>query len=551
MTTDPALAARTAPSADADPVTQRFREALGDAAVDRSQASRAAAETATFATQARVRGILRPRGRDEVQLCVRIAREEGVPLYPTSGGKNWGLGSRVPTADGAYLLDLGAMARILDYDAELAHVTIEPGVTFAQLAAFLRERGDQHFLSTTGSTPASSVVGNTVERGDGVGPLGDRAAHVCALEVVLGTGEVIETGFARFAGASAARAYRWGVGPSLDALFQQSNLGVVTRMTVWLSPRPAALLAFRFALADADALGPATEAIRALRLEGTLRSLVAVWNDFRVLSTRVNLPWDDASPSAALRREGLAALAGGEVAPWYGMGAVYAGSPALAEAARLRITEVLGPHVVDLCFEEQRRGDATIKRYGDAGRDLAAFGSGEAAFAVLSGQPQEASLRTAYFRKATLPPVGDRDLDRDRCGVLWSCPVVPLRAADVTRATAICEAILGEHSFEPMLALLAQHDRTAYLVPILIYDRDVPGDDARARACHDACLAALIAAGYLPYRLGVQSMGALPRPHDDSAALFERLRRAFDPDAVIAPGRYDMSRRGGDDDGHR
>ncbi len=532
--------------ADEDRVTQHFCDALGESAVDVRPASLDAAATATFATEARIRGILRPRSREEVQRCVRIARAEAVPLYPISGGKNWGLGSRVPTTDGAYLLDLGGMARILDYDAELAHVTIEPGVSFGQLATFLRERGERHLLSTTGSTPASSVIGNTVERGDGIGPLGDRAAHVCALEVVLGTGEVIETGFARFSGASAARAYRWGVGPSLDSLFQQSNLGIVTRMTVWLTPRPAALLAFRFAVGDASQLGSAMEAIRQLRLEGTLRSLVAVWNDFRVLSTRVNIPWGDASPRAILREE-LAALVGGEVAPWYGMGAVYAGSPALAEAARLRIAEVLGPHTADLIFEEQRRGASTIVHTANDGRSLAAFGSGDAAFALLGGQPQEASLASAYFRKEVLPPAGDRDLDRDRCGVMWSCPVVPLRATDIERAAAICETSMTDHGFEPMLALLAQHDRTAYLVPIIIYDRDVPGDDTRARTCHDACLAALIDAGYLPYRLGVQSMGALPQPNDDSVALFGRLKHAFDPDEILAPGRYDPRRARGDD----
>ena len=125
------------------------------------------------------------------------------------------------------------------------------------------------------------------------------------------------------------------------------------------------------------------------------------------------------------------------------------------------------------------------------------------------------------------------------CGVLWSCPVVPLRAAEVARAVAICEAMMLGHGFEPMLALLAQHDRSAYLVPILIYDRDTAGEDARARACHDALLAALIAAGFPPYRLGVQSMGALPEAADDSAAVLGRIKRALDPSGVLAPGRYE------------
>ena len=32
--------------------------------------------------------------------------------------------------------------------------------------------------------------------------------------------------------------YKGGYGPSVDGLFYQSNLGIVTKMGVWLMPRP-------------------------------------------------------------------------------------------------------------------------------------------------------------------------------------------------------------------------------------------------------------------------------------------------------------------------
>ena len=50
----------------------------------------------------------------------------------------------------------------------------------------------------------------------------------------------------------------------------------------------------------------------------------------------------------------------------------------------------------------------------------------------------------------------------------------------------------------------------------------------------------LCEAGYPPYRLGVQSMAAAPIPRDDSGAVMERLKRAFDPNGILAPGRYDF-----------
>ena len=45
----------------------------------------------------------------------------------------------------------------------------------------------------------------------------------------------------------------------------------------------------------------------------------------------------------------------------------------------------------------------------------------------------------------------------------------------------------------------------------------------------------LSAEGYLPYRLGIQSMSSLPTPHDDSGTLMQALKRALDPNDILAP----------------
>src|ERR1039458_5899909 len=212
------------------------------------------AETCTFSTGHRIPGIVRPGNLAEVQECVRIANRFRVPIYAISSGKNWGYGSRVPSADGCFLLDLGRMNRIVDFSEELAYVTVEPGVTQAQLHAFLRERGSHLWMDSTGASPECSLIGNTVERGFGHTPYGDHFAQCCGLEVVLPTGKVVETGFARFPGAHAAPAYRWGVGPALDGLFSQSNFGIVTRMTLWLMPAPEYFQAYYFLCEDHESV---------------------------------------------------------------------------------------------------------------------------------------------------------------------------------------------------------------------------------------------------------------------------------------------------------
>ena len=56
----------------------------------------------------------------------------------------------------------------------------------------------------------------------------------------------------------------------------------------------------------------------------------------------------------------------------------------------------------------------------------------------------------------------------------------------------------------------------------------------------DAMMRELCAAGYHPFRLGIQSMGAIPPPSDDSARLLRALKELMDPAHVLAPGRYGL-----------
>src|SRR5450755_2598671 len=130
---------------------RQWADVVGPENVITDGASLRAAETGTFATGHRIPAIVRPANRAEVQECMRIATRWQVPVYPISGGKNWGYGSRMPASDGCTLLDLGRMDRIVDFSEELAYVTVEPGVTQAQLFAFLRERRSSLWMDSTGA----------------------------------------------------------------------------------------------------------------------------------------------------------------------------------------------------------------------------------------------------------------------------------------------------------------------------------------------------------------------------------------------------------------
>src|SRR5205814_1400096 len=173
----------------------------------------------------------------QVATCVSIANDHHVPLYPVSRGRNWGLGSRVPPRD-AVALDLSHMAQIVALDERFGCLALEPGVTFQQVHDFLEERRSGWFLPVIGGPADASVLANCLERGDVSGPVSESAASLCDLEVVLANGKTVHTGYERFGPTALSSLSANPAGPAITGIFTQSNLGIVTRASLWLTRRP-------------------------------------------------------------------------------------------------------------------------------------------------------------------------------------------------------------------------------------------------------------------------------------------------------------------------
>ena len=499
------------------------------------------AETSTFSTGHRIPGIIRPGNLAEVQECVRVANRFRVPIYPISSGKNWGYGSRVPAADGCFLLDLGRMNRIVDFNEELAYVTVEPGVTQAQLYDFLRERGSKLWMDATGASPACSLIGNTVERGFGHTPYGDHFGNSCGLEIVLPTGRIVQTGFARFPGATAASSYRWGVGPSLDGLFSQSNLGIVTRMTLWLMPAPEYFQAYFFRCEEPEQLPALVDALRPLRLDHTIRGASHIANDYKVLSALEQYPWERAGGvtplPGALMRELHGEL---KIGSWNGSGALYGTKRQVKEARRL-LRRALGGIADKLQFLDDRTlrmASAFAKPYEfltgwNLKRTLALL---EPVYGLMKGIPTEHPLASTYWRRRT-PPPAVMDPDRDGCGLLWASPVAPASGRHASKLTALASGILLDRGFEPMISLTMITERSLACVVSIAFDRELAGEDARALDCYHHLMERLAANGYYSYRLGLLSMARGEQP-DSYSDLLRELKRTMDPAGILAPGRY-------------
>lgn len=491
-----------------------WRQALGEQHVVVDGPALQQAGTATFATTARVAAMLCPASAAQVQDCLRTASAHGLAVHPVSRGRNWGLGSRVPPVDGAVLLDLSRLDRILDFDEDLAYITVEPGVTFRQVHAFLRQRGSGLFCAVIGGAADASLIGNALERGDGIGPLQQRAQHAAAMEVVLANGLRIETGLGRWPQAMATPLHRAGLGPELDGLFLQSNLGVVTRMTFWLAPRPAFLQLFMLDIPDLPALAHTLDAVRGLTQRGVLGEAgFTFWNHYKLLARSHQYPWAAADAAAALLPQTLG------VAPWQASGAHYAASRALGHAARELVLEALSPFAKVTVLDSDTHAELLEQ-------------------SLFLGVPSDQNLASTYWRKRTPAPASDHDPDRDGCGVLFLCPVLPLQGAVAVPVLAQLAQLILDHGLEPNLGMHVAGQRTLLVYVALMYDRDLPGEDARALACHDALLALLLAQGHFPFRLGLPAQGRLPPAADDTAAVMAGIKAALDPANVLSPGRY-------------
>ncbi len=523
-----------------------WRAILGSEHVITDPVALAASQTATFATAQRIPAIIRPATREEVRSCVRIANLHRTAIYPVSTGKNWGFGSRVPARDGCVLMELNRLNRILDYDEQLAYVTVEPGVTFRQVHEFLRAQDSGLMLSITGSTPDSSIVGNTLERGFGWGPYTDRFAHVCDLEVVLPTGDLVHTGFGRFPNTKTTPVARWGLGPALDGLFTQSNFGIVTRLTQWLAPRPRYFQVCFFTISHGARLPDLIDAVQSLRFNWSSRIMVTLANDYRFLSVHGQYPWQalaNTRPFPPEVLEHIRMLWGADRwwnGAWNGLLGFYETSNEQGIAGRKVVIEALKGVVDRLGFADAMGTEISRwDRPGDLG--LAENSCTELVLAEggLLGVPGERGVAGTYWRKkGPIPRV--MDPDRDLCGVVICAPAVPFAGRHVGRAASIMAEAMTRYGFEPVLAATAISERLVHVVGMILYDREVPGEDERAASCHHAMLQSLADEGYLPYRLGIQAMNQLPKAVDDTDELLKTLKRVLDPNNILAPGRYGL-----------
>jgi 4-cresol dehydrogenase (hydroxylating) len=500
--------------------------------------------------------VVYPGSRDEVCAIVKIAAQHRLPVWTFSKGKNWGYGATMAAQDGAVIVILERMNRILEVNEELAYAVIEPGVTYRQLAGHLKSRAIKLWADCTDSTPEGSVLGNALDRGLGHTPHGDHFGNLCGLEVVLANGEVIQTGAAP-PDSPAWHTFKWGTGPYLEGLFSQSNFGIVTRAGIWLMPEPEAFQAFFCEVEQEENLPAVVDSLRRLALAGALRGTAHLINDVLCLSMLMQFPHDQGQPylSDDARRE-LRSRVG--ISPWSLTSGLY-GTALQVRANRALIRRELKPYG-KLTFIDQRelaRLEWLIRlvkriqrlpflswlgrllKYCLIGREpMEVFELVRNAVGILQGVPSEIVVRFAYFKSRQDRLKSDVNPPRDGCGLIWFAPVAPLTGSHVNRIFDLCRPVFRKHGFDFSVSVIVVNPRSAVLLMQIFYDKADPAETAKARVLYEELWALTAHAGYQQYRTNVANMHRLLEPVPQYQCLLDSMKRAVDPCGTLAPGRY-------------
>jgi glycolate oxidase len=194
----------------------------------------------------------------EVQAAVRMAVAAGVPFVARGSGT--GLAGGAVPLDGAVVIVLTKMNRVVSVDVESQSAWVEPGVLNLDLTRAVTGYG-LHFAPDPSSQQSCSIGGNVANNAGGPHCLADgvTSAHILAMEVVLPDGEVVVLG---------------GEEPEPDGLDLrgafvggEGMLGIATKVCVRLSRNPPAV---RTLLLDFAAVADGAQAVSAIIAAGVL-----------------------------------------------------------------------------------------------------------------------------------------------------------------------------------------------------------------------------------------------------------------------------------------
>lgn len=166
---------------------------------------------------------------EEVSAVLKFAHENNIPVTPRGAGTNL-VGSTVPH-NGAIILDLSHMNRILEIDKENFTATVEPGVILEDFQKYVEGLG--FFYPPDPGEKRASIGGNIATNAGGMRAVkyGVTRDYVMGLELVLADGTILTTG-------SKSRKDTTGLDVKDIVIGSEGTLAIITKALLRLIGKP-------------------------------------------------------------------------------------------------------------------------------------------------------------------------------------------------------------------------------------------------------------------------------------------------------------------------
>jgi hypothetical protein len=466
-----------------------------------------------------------PAGAIVIKEVLALANEFKIPLWPISGGRNFGYGTSLPVDSRSFIVDLSQLRRVY-IDVQSSTALIEPGVTQADLHAAIKKSGADLLVPTTGVGPNGNILGNALDGGYGLTPITDHFDAISELEGYWGNGTEFRHTYQDLNCPEMAKRWNAGTGYSWAGL---------------LRPEAARILVFEWKTNDAFINSQSELNKLAEDIPGI--GGIIMMNDCRILSTQVDTPLASLLMGEA-RANYLKRLAKErKISAWTGLGTLYGSRAAVAGSVkdirrRLKNCRVwsFSPNQIKQLQKIQNYlpqwGFSSLRRH---------FGALVNTLGTVEGYPIVAFLKIAYALDPTAKKLDVHSHPaKDGAGILWYAPLVPFTSDEVERYRTVMSKCLTDNGFDPLLAVTSRSSRTlSGTIPVL-FDRKNPEDVARAKNCYRQLVKTGLENGWPPYRLGIDYMDMIACPADSPSAQVQHiLKKALDENEVIASGRYE------------
>lgn len=477
-------------------------------------------------------------------------------LYPISTGNNWGYGTSQPSGltKNIILVDLSQLNNISFFDRELGLITVEPGVTQQQLSDFLEQQEHNYMVPVTGAGPNCSILANALERGYGITPYTDHFAAVTSIEGFWANGTPYQSAVDELDASEVNlvnKTFKWGLGPYLEGLFTQSNLGIVSRMTIRLAKRQAGFSSF-FIQVESDAL-----------LEQTIPMIRKVLQDYEGIVGSINLmdkrrllsmfaknP-NGSGTHQVMESKDIDILSKQLKTPsWTIVGSIY-GSKGVVKVVKKEIDLIFKQlpckriYSSSLAIVIPKKVINFLPRWfvnkvpmlSQISEQLDSFDKGKQ---IMLGKPNRVALKLAYWRHKA---VNNFDKDKlspgkDGCGLLWYAPLITMKAENIREFVDFVRATCPKFNIEPFITFTnLKHDCVDSTIPI-VFDLSNPKAVEDAHNCLKALVLEGLKKGFVPYRLNIDQQQWLLDKDSHFWQTVNQLKTCLDPNNILSQGRY-------------